>query len=99
VMGPGGYGSVTINKALTINAEGTLASILVASGSGITVNAGATDKVVIRNLQFNGTSGGNSGIQIISGNVTIDKCDFYGFNTGFVGGVGVLINATVTTNV
>jgi hypothetical protein len=99
VMGPGGYGSLTINKAITINGEGTLASVLVASGTGITVNAGATDKVILRNLQFNGTSGGNTGVQVISGNVTIDKCGFYGFNFGFVGGVAVLINATTSTNV
>ncbi|TMJ00166.1 MAG: hypothetical protein E6G97_19895 [Alphaproteobacteria bacterium] len=97
VMGPGGYGTVTINKSLTINGVGSLASILVASGSGIIVSAGATDKVVIRNVQFNGTSGGNSGVQVISGNVTIDNCGFYGFTAGFFGGMGVLINANSTT--
>jgi hypothetical protein len=99
VLDPGGYGAVTINKSLTINGEGTLASILVTSGSAITVAAGATDKVILRNLSLNGQSGANSGVQVITGNVTIDKCEIFGFTTGFFGGMGVLINASATTYV
>lgn len=99
VLDPGGYGAVTITKSVTINGEGTLASILAQNGAAITVMASATDKVILRNLQLNGASGGNSGVNVISGNVTIDKCMIFGFTSGFIGGMGVLINANSTTHV
>ena len=58
VMDSGGYGAVTINKALTIDGRGHHASIL-ASGSpaGVIVNTthqGRDGKVVLRNLSING---------------------------------------------
>jgi hypothetical protein len=99
VLDPGGYGAVTITKSITINGEGTLASILANSGSGITVNADPSDKVVLRNLSIEGAVGGTIGVRVISGNVVIDKCLISGFQTGFVGGVGVHVNASATTNV
>jgi hypothetical protein len=93
VLDAGGYGPVTIDKAITINGEGTLASILVGSGAGITVNAGPNDRVVIRNIQLFGAPGASMGVNVKSGNVTIDKCFMYGFLTGFIGGAGIAVNA------
>src|SRR6195256_882154 len=40
VLDPGGFGSVTITKAMTIDGDGTLAGILSATVNGIVVNAG-----------------------------------------------------------
>jgi parallel beta helix pectate lyase-like protein len=97
VLDPGGYGAVTITKSVTINGEGTLASVLVSSGNAINVNAAASDTVILRNLQINGTSGGSVGVNVIAGNVTIDKCWIDGFNVGFVGGMGVLVSASAST--
>src|SRR3954465_633053 len=54
VLDPGGFGVVTINKAITINGDGTLAGILSAGTNGIIVNAGVNDRVVIRNISING---------------------------------------------
>jgi len=99
VLDAGGYGQLTIAHAITINGEGSLASILSSAGNGITVNAGASDRVILRNLQLNGASGGNAGVRVNSGNVTIDKCFIYGFTTGFIGGIGVFINSNGNTNV
>ena len=99
VLDAGGYGAVTITKAITINGEGTLASILASSGSGIVINAGASDKVVLRNLSINGAGGGTTGVQVTSGNVVIDKCLIEGFQVGFIGGIGVFVSAAATTNV
>src|SRR5215210_7039592 len=45
VLDPGGFGAVNITKAITINGEGTLASILFSGTNGIIVNAGANDIV------------------------------------------------------
>lgn len=99
VMDSGGYGQVTINKAITINGEGHLASVLGGSGSAINIAAGASDRVIIRNLSINGTGGGNNGIFVSGGNVTIDKCFIYGFTTGFFGGVGIDVVASSLTHV
>jgi hypothetical protein len=99
VMDSGGFGQVTINKALTINGEGNLASILASSGTGINIAAGASDRVIIRNLSISGAGGGNNGILISGGNVTIDKCFIYEFTTGFFGGVGINVAATSAVQV
>src|SRR5580700_9926459 len=44
-LDPGGFGAVTITKAITLNCSATLGSILVAGTNGITIAAGATDIV------------------------------------------------------
>src|ERR1039457_645550 len=49
VLESGGYGPVTITQAVNINAPaGIVAFIHPASGSAITINAGATDTVILR---------------------------------------------------
>src|SRR6202022_3175178 len=54
-LDPGGFGTVTITKSITLNCHEILGSILGGPGAtGITINAGASDTVVIRNLQING---------------------------------------------
>jgi len=99
VLDPGGYGDVTITKSITINGEGTLASGL-STATAITVAAGATDVVILRNLSLDGVPG-HAGISIsTAGNVTIDKCFVYGFTSGaFVGGVGISVGASGSMNV
>src|SRR5476649_1060438 len=58
VLDPGGFGAVTITKAMTLDGDGTLGSILNAgSVNGIVVNAGTSDQVYIRSLSINGTVG------------------------------------------
>src|ERR1700684_962743 len=54
VIDPGGFGTVTITKAITIDGAGTQASILASGTNGINVNAGVNDAVIIRNLSING---------------------------------------------
>src|SRR5207247_6547684 len=58
VLDPGGFGAVTITKAITLNGDGTLASILVSGTNAIIINAAATDTVIIRNLSFEGVNTG-----------------------------------------
>src|SRR5262249_34706657 len=66
VVDSGGYGPVTVTKAVTIvSPPGIYAGISVMSGSGITVNAGATDLVTLRGLSINGL-GGNDGVTVSS---------------------------------
>ena len=89
-MGPGAYGTLTITKAITIDGgAGNVAGILAgAGGNGITVSAGASDVVILRNLAINGGVGtssvGFSGISYTSGKaLVIEHCAIEGF--GFAG--------------
>jgi hypothetical protein len=82
VLDPHGYGGVTITKSITINGEGSLSSILAASAGtlGISVNAGATDVVYLKNLDINGATTGSTGISWSAGNALIlDKVRIYNF--------------------
>ncbi|MBD8881984.1 hypothetical protein IHE49_15980 [Rhodanobacter sp. 7MK24] len=82
VLDPGGFGGVTITKAMTLSGGGELASILVSGTNGVVINAGSTDTVVLRNLEFSGIGSGISGVMILSaGKVIIDHCTFDGFTT------------------
>ena len=86
VLDPGGYGAVTITKAITIDGLGTEGCILVANSNGITINAGDTDVVILRNLNLEGLGSlatSPIGIQIINaGAVHIENCRITGFGKG-----------------
>ena len=80
-LDPGGFGALTITKAITLNGEGTMASTLVAGTAGINVVAGPTDTVILRNLEVTGINGsGTDGIHFFSGGeLHLDKVFVYGF--------------------
>jgi hypothetical protein len=90
VLDPGGFGALTITKAITLDGGGgQVASILVSGTNGINISAAATDVVILRNLRFNGliqTVGpGLVGIQAnTAARVIIEKCDIFGFSTAGV---------------
>ncbi len=75
VLDSAGYGAVTITQSITINAPtGIYAGISVFSGDGITINAGATDTVVLRGLTINGQGGAN-GITLTNAlRVHVENC-------------------------
>jgi hypothetical protein len=76
IAGSGTYDIFTISKAVTVAAEpGVLAFLDVTNGgTGITVNAGAGDRVVIRGLYLIG-HGGEVGIAVNSaGEVSLEDC-------------------------
>jgi len=95
---PGGFGALSINKALTIDGGGgQVASVLASGTNGITVNAGPTDVVTLRNLRINGivtaTGGGLNGVKYITGGALhIENCYIFGFT-----GDGIDV-ATTTPN-
>ena len=83
VLDPGGFGAVTITKAITIDGTDTEAGVLVSGTNGIVVNAGTNDVVVLRNLDFNGLGTGLDGISFLGGKaLIIDNCRIYGFTNG-----------------
>jgi len=86
VMDPGGFGGVTITKSITFDGQGTMASILVTGSPCITINAGDTDVVTLRNLSINGlqdhTTPATYGIRILrAGVVRIENCVIFGGTT------------------
>jgi hypothetical protein len=70
-LDPAGFGAVTITKAITILCEPVSnGGVLVGGTNGITISAGANDRVVLKGLDFEGlaptASAGLNGIQINS---------------------------------
>lgn len=80
VLDPGGYGAITITKSITLNGDGTLGGILAAATSGIIVNAGANDVVIVRNLSIAGAGSGIRGIYFLNGSeLHVENVTIYGF--------------------
>jgi hypothetical protein len=75
-LDPGGYGPVTITKAISIVGGFGEAGVLVPSGStAITVSAGAGDVINLRGLVIEGAGLGSIGIRFLSGGaLNIQKC-------------------------
>src|SRR2546423_15664508 len=61
VIDPGGFGGVTITKAITIDGYGSEAGVLVSGTNAIVVNAGAPDPVTLRDIAVNGPGTGPDG--------------------------------------
>ena len=76
VLDTGGYGILTITKAVSIVAVGVQASIATTSGNtGIIINAGSTDNVSLRGLTLDGAGGGENGILFNTGlSLTVEDC-------------------------
>lgn len=89
-LDPGGYGAVTITKSITINGDGTLASIIGSLVSGVIVNAGSSDVVILRGISINGGGNGLNGVRFIAGGkLHIENASMSGFT-----GQGILFNPT-----
>lgn len=97
----GGYGPVTISKAVTIAAPaGIYAGISVFSGDGVTVAAGASDAVTLRGLSIASQRVVTRGVNLqFAGRLAIEACANSGefidaVSIGDVGDADVLIRDT-----
>lgn len=81
VIDPGAYGAVTITKSITINGYGHIAGVLATLGTnGIVINAGASDKVVLKNITILGGGTGADGIRFLAGNqLTVENVQISNF--------------------
>jgi hypothetical protein len=79
-LDPGGFGGLTITKAITLDGGGgQVASVLVAGTNGITVAAG-TGVVILRNMRINGIGVGLDGVAFTSGSaLLVENCEIFGF--------------------
>jgi hypothetical protein len=89
VLDPGGFGGVTITKAISLTNDGVgEAGVLVAGTNGITVSAGPNDIVNIRGLVIDGTGTGLAGIAFNSGSALhVQQCIIKNFSGA--GGPGI----------
>jgi hypothetical protein len=109
-LDPGGFGPVTITKAITIDGGGgQVASILVSGTNGVVVAAGPTDVVILHNLRIDGIegtgSGGIDGIHFQSGAALhVENCNIFGFTANGINvvtsaaNVSLFVNNTFLTN-
>jgi hypothetical protein len=98
-LDPGGYGLVTITKAITIDGRGTLAGIQNNGGfNAINVNAGPSDVVILRNLSIDGAGTGLNGIRYASGELlVVDNVDISGNNAADPNGNGIFVSLSAST--
>jgi hypothetical protein len=90
-LDPGGFGALTITKSITISCQAGTAGVLVAGTNGFSVNAAATDVIVLEGLDFDGTSSGISGIAIVSAaTVHVRKSSIRNFKGG---GSGITLSS------
>lgn len=79
VLDSGGYGPISITKALTIDAPpGIVAFIHPPSGDAITINAGAGDRVALRGIALNVGSGNGIVVNTV-GSLYVENCTIDGF--------------------
>ena len=104
-LDPGGFGALTITKALTIDGGGgQVASVLVSGTNGIAVSAGPADVVTLRNLSINGIGSGLSGVVYNSGGALhIENCNIFefsqdGINVSTSAAGALFVNNTFLTN-
>src|SRR5713226_3693774 len=92
-LDPGGFGSVTITKSITIDGGGgQVASILSSGTFAITVAAQPNDVVTIENLRIQGAgvSLGTNAIRFLSGKaLNVLNCYIYGYSGN---GIDVALN-------
>ncbi len=85
VLDPGGYGTVTITKSITLSGDGTMAGVLSSGGVNAIVVANTVpgDVVILRNLSINGagTTPGLNAIRFLgAGALHVENVKIYGFS-------------------
>src|SRR5262245_13760606 len=88
VLDPAGYGALTISKTISIQGH-DFAGISVGSGAtGITINAGNSDRINLRGLILEGAGVGFAGIVFNSGkSLTVANCVFHNIGAGGINSV------------
>jgi hypothetical protein len=80
-LDPGGFGALTITKAITIDGADTFASVLAGGTNAIVVAAGAADVVTLRNLSLHGITGALEGVHFLSGAALhLENCVIFNFS-------------------
>src|SRR5262249_47290824 len=85
VLDPAGYGSVTVNKSISIQGHGYAGITATSGADAITINAAPSAKVNLRGLLLDGVGIGNDGIHFVSGgSLNIQRSLIRNFSYGVV---------------
>ena len=96
---PGGFGTVTITKSITIDCSGTFGSILASGTNGVNINTAGTT-VKLRGLSIQGANTGLIGVNITgTASVMLENLVISGFKAGTALGVFVKPTGVGGTNV
>jgi len=99
-LDPGGFGTVTITKSITISCKHVEGSALSSSTTGIVINGAGID-VVLRGLDIDGsppTAPGLNGIRFAQGgSLVVEDCVIRRFNAAAPNGNGIFINHASST--
>ncbi len=96
-LDPGGFGAVTITKAIAIVCDGIGGSVLASGTNGIVVNAKETDKVLLSGLDINGGGTGIDGVRVLAAkSVVIRNSVIQNFSTPTSHGIAVQGRSAVT---
>jgi hypothetical protein len=92
VLDSAGYAAFTITKPISIVAPpGVQAGISVFSGDGITINAGASDTVILRGLTVNNQGSAGNGVVFNTGlKLHVEGCVINGFSSNPSKGLSLL---------
>lgn len=100
---PGGFGSLTITKSITVDCTGTFGSTLASLATGFTINS-PTAVVRLRGLQINGTGNGIIGVKVAAAskvsieNTVIDGFTQHGISVANEANTQVLVHNTSIRN-
>ena len=99
-LDPGGFGGVTITKAITISCEAGTAGVLVSGTNAIIVNAPATANVYLKGLDIEGLNTGLNGISFLAGaGLVVENCVIRGFGSASGLGIRFAPSTNATMNV
>lgn len=112
-LDPGGFGTLSINKSITIDCHDVMGHVQAAGVAGITINLDSQANMIVRlrNINFNGLLSGTRGISIIGNTATsannavsIEDCAIDGFTQNGIfagstfGGRLLVRNTTIRNN-
>jgi len=86
-LDPGGFGTVTVIKSMTISCEGVTAGVLASGVNGVNFNGGAADVLYLKGLDFEGINksiqpAGVNGISFNTGlALHVEDCSIRDFST------------------
>jgi hypothetical protein len=86
----GGFGALTITKAISVICESVVAGVLASATNGIIVNAGANDVIVLRGLDIDGIGTGLNGIRFLAeAALHVQNCQIRNFKGASPNGFGI----------
>ena len=97
-LDPGGFGTVTITKSITLACNDVGGGILSTQSNGVVINAAATDTVLLRGLEIHGAGTGLSGVRILAAAaVQIEDCIISGNVSAAPNGAGINVLTAAST--